>query len=320
MKNKFLSCDWGTSSLRLRLIDVDSGDSITASAGDEGIASVYALWKKAGKAASERTRFYFSVIKRHIDIIEQAAGGSAENIPIIISGMASSTIGMLELPYTVLPFSLSGEDLQFKRIEKGAGAGELVIISGARTDTDVMRGEETQLIGCPGADAAGTQVFIFTGTHSKHITTAGGKAIDIATYMTGEFFELLAKKSILSDSVEAGASMESDENKAAFKKGVMDSLQQNLLHNSFLVRTNQLFKRFSRQENYFYLSGLLIGTELGGLLKKDMDAITIVGDEKLLYSYRLALKLLGITVKIQTADATAATIQGQLALYKKIYQ
>ena len=321
MYKTFLSCDWGTSSFRLRLIDTASGQILAASFADEGIAAVFALWKQANNDEKERIPFYLSVIQKHIKRIEQDAGNGTGSIPVIISGMASSSIGMYELPYTELPFSLNGEDLQYKMIEKtGEFPHDLVIISGARTDTDVMRGEETQLIGCANGGEAGRQIFIFTGTHSKHITIAAGKAINTTTYMTGEFFELLAQKSILSDSLEAGSGLEDDQNKPAFEQGVKDSVSQNLLHTSFMVRTNQLFKRLSKTANYFYLSGLLIGTELGQLSNKEMDGITIVGDKKLTVNYLLALKILSIGSAITTADAATATIQGQLAMYKQIYK
>jgi 2-dehydro-3-deoxygalactonokinase len=321
MHKTFLSCDWGNSSFRLRLIDIVSGQIIAESSDGEGIGAVYALWKNPAKDEKERIPFYLSVIQNHIKKIEQHTGNSTGNIPVILSGMASSTIGMLALPYTVLPFSLSGEDLQYKRIEKTASfVHDLVIISGARTATDVMRGEEIQLIGCAAEALDARKIFIFTGTHSKHITISLGKATDTATYMTGEFFELLANKSILSDSVAAGAALEDKENKPAFEQGVKESMQQNLLHNSFMVRTNQLFKRYSKEANYFYLSGLLIGSELGQLAEREMDEITIVGDKKLVTNYLLALKVLGINCKVTTVDAMQATIKGQLVLFKQVYQ
>jgi 2-dehydro-3-deoxygalactonokinase len=321
MLKTFLSCDWGTSSFRLRLIDVASGQIIAASTADEGIAAVYALWKQSGAGEKERIGFYRPVIQKHIKRIEQDTAGSTANIPVIISGMASSSMGMVELPYTEFPFLLNGDDLQYKKIEQTAAfPHDLVIISGAKTDNDVIRGEEIQLIGCVAGDAAARQLFIFPGTHSKHIAAAAGSAVDAATFMTGEFFELLSAKSILSDSLAAGTTIEDDENKPAFEQGIKDSLQQNLLHYSFMVRTNQLFKRFSKTANYFYLSGLLIGTELSQLSKTKTEAITIVGDKILALNYLLAIKVLGIDARTTIADAATATIRGQMVICRRLYQ
>ncbi|GAC1450246.1 MAG: 2-dehydro-3-deoxygalactonokinase [Chitinophagaceae bacterium] len=321
MHKTFLSCDWGTSSFRLRLIDIASGVIIAASSSGEGIAAVYALWKQTGNDENKRISFYLAVIQKHVKKIERDIAGNTDTLPVIVSGMASSSIGMFELPYTELPFLLNGEDLQYKKIKNSKEfPHDLVIITGARTGTDVMRGEETQLIGCAQKEMADHQIFIFTGTHSKHITARGGKAADTATFMTGEFFELLAQKSILSESITASAAIEDNENTTAFEQGVKDSSRQNLLHDSFMVRTNQLFKRLSKTENYFYLSGLLIGTELSQLQGKQTGGITIVGDQNLTTKYLIALQVLGFRSAITTADAAMATIQGQLVIYNRIFR
>ncbi len=320
MADKFLSCDWGTSSFRLRLVDTVSLQIISESYSDEGIAATFAAWQKTGSSENERIYFYQSVIDRHIKKIEQQAGSRVNYIPIIISGMASSSIGMLEIPYASLPFLLNGEGLQYKKIDKTAlFQYDMVIISGVSTGNDVMRGEETQLIGCANTAIMLNEIFIFTGTHSKHIKTDTNKATAIKSFMTGEFFELLGKKSVLSDSVAAGGSIDEPESKTAFEQGVQDSQQGNILHYGFMVRTNQLFKRFSKKANYFYLSGLLVGTELGYLTGTKIDTITIAGDEELVHNYTLALKALGIKAKIQTADTAAVTIKGQLRIYEKVY-
>ena len=84
-----------------------------------------------------------------------------------------------------------------------------------------------------------------------------------------------------------------------------------------MVRTNQLFKRFSKTANYYYLSGLLMGTELNYLAEGNAAAITIAGDEKLVINYTLALKVLGVKTQLQTADAAIATIKGQFLIYQQ---
>lgn len=322
MHKTFLGCDWGTSSLRLWLIDIGSGNILAASSSvHEGIAAVHELWKQSGLAEKQRIHFYVSVLQKHIKKIEADAAINTAGIPVIISGMASATIGIIELPYTELPVSLTGRELQYKKIEKTNDfLHDLVIISGARTNTDVMRGEETQLIGCFTGESVAEQTFIFTGTHSKHIATRLNAAVSLSTFMTGEFFELLTVKSILSASVAAGGSIENNEGRQAFEQGVADSLRQNLLHDSFMVRTNQLFKLFSPTANYYYLSGLLIGAELNQVSKNKDLAITIVGEQKLVSLYRFALKVLGIVSPVTVTDAATACIQGQRIMYQLLYE
>ncbi len=131
------------------------------------------------------------------------------------------------------------------------------------------------------------------GTHSKHINIKNGEVVDIKIYMTGEFFELLSKKSILSNNVEETRDLLNTANLISFEKGIADSLHSDILHGSFLVRTNDLFGKISKQENYCYLSGLLIGTELKELMNTRMP-VKIVSDEFLVKLYSAALQKLGI--------------------------
>ena len=165
--DKLLSCDWGTSSFRLRLIDSVSSKQAGESYSDDGVAKIYNQWIQEKKAEEERLAFYQSVLKKHISKIEDQLKISLDGIPVVISGMASSSIGMIELPYKQLPIAVSIGDLHFKKIKETDGfKHDMIIISGIRTDTDIMRGEEVQLLGCAIETNDQPQVFIFPGTHS----------------------------------------------------------------------------------------------------------------------------------------------------------
>jgi 2-dehydro-3-deoxygalactonokinase len=98
-----------------------------------------------------------------------------------------------------------------------------------------------------------------------------------------------------------------------FEEGVANSLQHNLLHASFFARTNGLFNRNTKKENYFYLSGLLIGTELKDLMNKDTP-ISLVCNETQKNYYLTAFGKLGIE-GVRFQDAVAATIRGQSNIY-----
>ena len=307
---KMLSCDWGTSSFRLRLVDAETMELIAEETNSQGIAGIYGLWQKAGKTETERFSFYYEIIVSSIKRIEQKITGSLDTIPLVISGMASSGIGMMELPYKETPFLTDGSDLEIKLIETDR---KIVLISGVRTENDVMRGEETKLVGSRLASAMGNHLFILPGTHPKHIKIRDAEVVGITTYMTGEYFDLLTTKSILSGSIESDGDLTIETNRQYFEKGVSDSMHANLLHNSFLVRTNTLFGKCNRQENYFYLSGLLIGTELKDLSGDTSAGITLLGDKKLNILYAAACKVLTISL-VGIADADDALIKGQVRI------
>lgn len=322
MNNKFISCDWGTSSFRLRLVTLSddlSGNPQQQVTGewknDQGIAGTFESWRKTGESEEHRVSFYRSILEGRISELERQLNISLSGLSVVISGMASSSIGMKELPYKELPFGIDGEDIYSEILTATEKyPHEILLLSGAKTADDVMRGEETQLIGClshPGKE----RIFIFPGTHSKHVRVKDGKAIDFSTYMTGEYFALLSKHSILAVSLaEASGSVGSN----AFREGVKDSVRTNILHQSFLIRTHQLFGKRTREENYHYLSGLLIGTECKELINTDVP-LTIVSEGGLKEHYDIALQTLDIKgVDIQGLDQ--AVIRGQakiLALKNK---
>lgn len=325
--NHFLSCDWGTSSFRLRLVQTPACLIIAEIGSGDGIAATFALWQQTGDDdPQKRASFYLEVIKQHIDQLETQVEILMEGLPVIISGMASSTIGFMELPYAPLPIAMDKPDVNTAFISAtDTFRHDVLLISGLKTDTDVVRGEETQLIGC--ISSAGMtikdELFIFPGTHSKHIRVQDNLITEIKTYMTGEFFELLSQKSILRTSVESADAIETEELWNSFKKGVHDAIDANLLNLAFKVRTNTLFNRLSKKENFTYLSGLVIGAELKDLRHTYTGAVTLLCGIKLSDHYVLALEELGIVDNIQTLRCRwvdDVVVRGQYKIYKQTIQ
>ncbi|HEX8504680.1 MAG TPA: 2-dehydro-3-deoxygalactonokinase [Hymenobacter sp.] len=318
-KTTFLSCDWGTSSFRLRLVEREGLKILAEASSKEGNAATAALWKEANQPPEQRLGFYLAILQKHLKTLEETVKTALNDVPVVISGMASSTVGMLELPYKSLPFATDGADLATKFIEPTNDFKyAILLISGIKSEDDVMRGEEVQLVGCRFETRAEEQLFLHPGTHAKHVRVLNGQAVSLKTYMTGELFSLLSTKSILAASVEEGGPLEAGSNLHWFEQGVRHSQQGHLLHNAFLVRTNDLFKKASKQENYFYLSGLLIGSECQDLLASAPAGITLAGEPVLVDHYGAALRLLGIAERcpVQTKTAEEVTLNGQLAVLR----
>lgn len=251
---------------------------------------------------------------------------SLTGVPLVISGMASSSIGMKSLPYQELPLALDGSNILY-HYSKAAKTGDhaVLLISGVKSESDVMRGEETQLIGCidDNSNNDGEQLYIFPGTHSKHIFIKDGHATDFRTYMTGELFALLSEQSILSSTVEKKENTSTDA-LTSFKLGVKDSVGSNLLNACFKVRTNSLFDKLSKTENYDYLSGLLIGSELQELQpahnRPTYNRISLCCGSRLKLYYETALGVLGLSSKLFIFNAQSmdeAVIRGQRKILLK---
>lgn len=307
--NTFLSCDWGTSSFRLSL-SLWEGEVKEVVSHGRGIAATFQQWKEHSGSESDRVNFYLDVIREGIAEMEGRVGLDLSALPLVISGMASSSIGMMNLPYGKLPFALDGSDLVVQRLEMGNFPHSVYLISGVRSENDVMRGEETQLVGVVHDDSfEGEHLYIFPGTHSKHIRTANGKAVAFTTYMTGEFFEVLSRKSILADSVSEGGALR--DNLKHFREGVSEGTRNNLLNGAFHVRTRSLLDGQGKEGNFFFLSGLLIGSELAGTA----GPVIIIGSKSIVAYYEEALRVLGVT-DVAVADGAQAVVRGQARIVR----
>lgn len=299
MKKHLLSCDWGTSSFRLRLVNVADHEVVGEVTSPNGIGAVYNAWQEANQIGhSPRGSYYRTIIQAQIKALYQQTGVELAGIPIVLSGMASSTIGMEELPYARLPFALDGAHLGMKHFsEQPDFPHEVTLVSGVRSDHDVMRGEETQLIGLGAAmDLSGRDaIFIFPGTHSKHMFVRDGRLIDFKTFMTGEVFNLMANQSILKDSIDHYLQSDFNQEAAdAFCQGIRESGTGNILNALFTVRTNQLFDLLNKRENGMFLSGLLIGYEIRDLTRETSAHLVLCGGNNLYQLYKTAIDALGL--------------------------
>ncbi len=317
--HRFLSCDWGTSSFRLRLIEAANSSVVAEASSDEGIAGTFIKWKERGGACS-RWDYYIEVIERRLAGLEAGSGASLAGVPLVLSGMASATIGMCEVPYKELPFAVDGSDLRVETRSATTGfPHEVIIISGACTSADVMRGEEVQLVGALMDESAGAaeRLLLFPGTHSKHITVRDGKAVSLRTYMTGEFFDLLARKSVLAQSVGEGGGLMTGAHLESFAAGARAGARGNVLHEAFRVRVRSILDKVSGEESFHYLSGLLIGCEIGAM-PVDARDMTIVGDTVLGAAYGEAARVLGIHARAVRKDGGVCLIKGQCAIARRL--
>ena len=281
-----IGIDWGTSSLRAFLIGTQGEvlDSVTTG---EGIMQI-------------PDRNFDAVFDRLVGSFPSNAG-----LPIVVSGMITSRNGWVETPYVTMP--TGPEHLAQSLVRHQSQSGALIhFVTGATTEhisgPDVMRGEETQIIGSA-ALGLSDGVFVMPGTHSKWVHVALGKIQDFATYMTGEVFASLKDHTILGTLMKM-----SDFDLCAFQKGVgaAQDRRANLLHDLFHVRTLPLMGKLKETETADFLSGLLIGTEIVAALKKnDAKRVTIVGRNDLTDRYEIALQAVGISCQRAPDDIAA---------------
>lgn len=312
----FLSCDWGTTSFRLKFVDAKSGHTIGEITDNEGIKTVHKLWAEY-TSTMNRIDFYLSVLRKKIEALETKLQVDLSHYPIIISGMASSSIGIKELPYGSLPIPVKNPNLHVEKLpDNHLLSQDIYLISGLRTSNDVMRGEETQLIGLDYKYNLDTGTYLLAGTHSKHVYIKNRNIVGFKTFITGELFDLISTQSILSQSVSTHENAPISQD---FEMGVQQSVNENLLHAFFEVRTRDLLQGIEHELNSDYLSGLLIGTELSDLAKKGPQQIIIYGNSTLQKRYYRACTLLKLNVNSVESDPKEdLTALGQRIILQQI--
>lgn len=293
---RFVACDWGTSNFRLRLVDRKVLREVRT---DDGTA-------KLAAAGGDRPKAFKTVLDDGLKRLKAPA-----SVPVVISGMAGSSIGWKELPYARCPFAFDGRNAVWERIEP-----RVYLVSGLRTETEILRGEETEAIGLVekiGRDMPFEAVFVLPGTHSKHMDVNPGGIAAFRTYMTGELFDLLGRQSVLRHSTDPAAPFD----KASFLEGVEESTKKPLTGALFRVRTRQVLDRKPAASNSSFLSGLLIGSELGSLRGSDV-AIILAAGKTLRGSYTLAAEALGLGPRLRAVDSEGLSVLGQSVLLKRM--
>jgi len=326
MEKYLLSCDWGTTSFRLRLVNRTDNSLIGEVISQKGIGNTYNSWKATHEIPREN--YFRQQLAEQIDLLSRKLAIKLDGITVVMSGMASSSIGMQEIPYAPLPFALNGSSIMMKHFgEQDGFNNEIILLSGVSSNHDVMRGEETQLIGV--AELADfpyheDAVFIFPGTHSKHLYVKQGELMQFKTFMTGEIFNLMAGQSILKDSVEMYTPPNYPEEAwPSFKAGIEESGSASILNSLFTVRTNQLFHLMNKKQNAMFLSGLLIGSELRHLIKETEWKLVLCSGNNLYDLYKTAMETLNLSdrtliIPSETVDMSATAGQIRVFEYQKL--
>ena len=250
-------------------------------------------------------------------------------MPIVAAGMIGSRQGWAEAPYVDCPAGLSELSAKLTPVEI-PNRRKLWIVPGVSMMSDdgtpdVMRGEETQIMGAltQSERERTSALYVLPGTHSKWVRVEKGRIVWMRTYMTGELYSVLIRHSIIGKLMPQGGDDEAgdvkpiaEEDDNAFERGVNRAHQDpfGLSALLFSARTLPLFDRLKPEQIADYLSGLLIGHEIYtaeralNALNLNHDGVKLVGEMSLLRNYQRALTLLGWSSTAAPAYPAAAGI------------
>ncbi|MFN7111562.1 MAG: 2-dehydro-3-deoxygalactonokinase [Brevundimonas sp.] len=289
-----IGVDWGTSNLRV--MRIAEGGRVLDSRSDP---------RGAGGLAPDQ----FHDVLRDV-----ASDWLTERLPVLISGMAGARGRWREMAYLPCPAGVADlagavaapDDAPLVRLVPG-----VAVFEDGRLQ-DVVRGEETQVFGLDAPDEA---VIIGPGTHSKWIRTAQNRITGFRTFMTGELFAAIRKGTILgADMGDPGVDDD------AFAAGVTRALHDPAVTaNLFSVRVEGLAGRLSAASAADYLSGLLIGAEIGAQIDTRERPVILIGADALCRRYAAALAQSGFH-DVRIADGAAATAKGLWRIHEVVSQ
>ncbi|MDB5526167.1 MAG: 2-dehydro-3-deoxygalactonokinase [Rhizobium sp.] len=290
---QFVAVDWGTSSFRLWLIG-ENDEVLGESRSGEGMTTA-------------RETGFANVLGKHLSQVQ-----APDDLPVIVCGMAGAKQGWKEAGYIDVPARLSDIPDLSVRIE--GEARDIRILPGlAQRDphaSDVIRGEETQLLGSSRKMKSSDCLVAMPGTHSKWVRIVRDEVLGFATFMTGELFDAISRHTILSHTMKDSPGFDGAD--PAFTNAVHSALKEPELTTNrlFSVRARGLLFSVSPAEAEATLSGTMIGLELAGALKsapKDTPVILVVSG-KLRGLYEAAFHRVGL--KFSTVDADDAVRHG----------
>lgn len=278
MTSRYIAIDWGSTNLRAWLYqDGMCIDSRQTTAG------VTRLNGKTPKAVFD----------------EVTQNWRETNTPVLMAGMVGSNAGWKIAPYLPCPARFSDLSQQLTPV-----LDNVWIIPGLSVQRDdncnVMRGEETQLLGAKNLGPA--SLYIMPGTHCKWVHADKDTVQDFRTVMTGELHYLLLNHSLIGTGLP-----EQQTSHEAFMTGLHRGISDSdLLPRLFEIRAAHVLGELPRSEVSEFLSGLLIGNEVAAMTRHyapdAQQSITIVANPALNQRYANALELLGYQAKALDGD------------------
>jgi 2-dehydro-3-deoxygalactonokinase len=295
---RLVALDWGTTSQRAWLLG-DDGRILESRRRERGLLSTSA-------AGTER-------IREHEAAFDEVCSDwlrANPALPAIACGMVGSAQGWEETGYLTVPTDLviDAADLIAVRHE----LGELHLVPGLRmaphgtVPGDLMRGEETQLIGVLDflPDADGPLTVVLPGTHTKWVRVDNRKVVSFTTAMSGELYALVLRHGILALTADRG-----QRDDAAFTRGLTAAAanERGLAAELFGARALVLDGLLNPAAMPDYVSGVIIADEVRHQLPHHAHPgrIVLCGTTDLCRRYASALGRHGVQTHVVSEEASA---------------
>ena len=241
---------------------------------------------------------------------------------ILASGMITSEFGLCNLPHICAPAGIAELHAQLHEVVlEDISPSPFVFIRGVKTvgtsvaDTDMMRGEETELMGV--IDEGGEKsLYVLPGSHSKLIETdASGKILRFSTMLTGEMIGALATDTILKDAVDLSIRTYDAQMLLA---GCRYAMENGLNEALFKVRILKNLFQKDAMESYSFFLGAVLSAEIKIILASPIRRVVIGGKSQIKRATAELVQALSDkeTVTVSDTDVDSSAARGAIRIYE----
>jgi len=269
----YITIDGGTTNTRISLIrDKKFIDGVKINVGARKSIDDGDILKKEIKRAIEELLIKNRLKEKDVECI-------------LASGMITSEFGLCHLEHIKAPAGIRELHEGIERVCLGEVSEiPFAFIRGVKLAAedfesfDVMRGEETELMGIINEDY-GECIYILPGSHSKIIKVDDeGRIVDFSTMMTGEMINALSSQTILKDAVDLSISEIDNE---YLLRGYDYAEKEGSNKALFKVRVLKNFFGRDKTEVYsFYLGAVLCG-EIKQIIDNKIKTVVLGGRKQI---------------------------------------
>lgn len=309
----YITVDGGTTTTRVTLVsDYKILDTIKINVGARANMEDETLLKNALKNAIA-------------EILQKSGLTEADVTRILASGMITCEFGLCNLPHIFAPAGIS--ELHGNMHEQSfpeISSVPFVFVRGVKTkadsfeNTDMMRGEETELMGIINPDF-GKCVYVLPGSHSKIIQTDEKNRItDFSTMLTGEMIASLSQYTILKDAVDLSTETFDE---SYLLKGYTCAKQDGLNKTLFKTRILKNLYGATQTETYSFFIGVVLCDEIESIIKADAKTVVLGGKAQIKNAMACILQNCSdknlIVLDAKTVDESTATGLVRVYEYKE---
>ena len=263
----YICIDGGTTNTRLHLVfNGDILDTVNLSIGARACSEDPEAFKKLLQSAMQQ-------------LLQRNRLSQGEICRILASGMITSELGIYTLKHRMIPVDLgilhqSTEEVSLCEISPIP----FVFLRGIKKENDMMRGEETELMGLIRLTGKQECTYVLPGSHTKIIATdADGKIIDFSTTLTGEMIAALSQHTILKNSIDLGAPLQAESLMRGYEYCAKEGVNAAL----FNVRVNNTILGQAAGEVYSFFIGVILHGDVEKILKSNPKKIVLAGKKQI---------------------------------------